>query len=121
MNSSRTASEEQIDELLGHLVGKLRRRIQHMPFDQAQYLVGDPNNRIADPVAETLLENWPENREPRIVLMKNGIKIPDFNNYRLSDCLKDDGFILSEKTREIMRDLNGIQPRLCARSVSMFR
>lgn len=59
-----TITPEQWDEIFSQLSGKLRRRVAGMPRSRAQWLIGDPNKRIIEPVSAVLLG---EGREMKTV------------------------------------------------------
>jgi hypothetical protein len=55
---------DQSDEIMSHIVGKLRSRISGLSKREAQYLIGSPSERLIEPVAKTIMEKV----RPRIKL-----------------------------------------------------
>lgn len=53
--NAKTLTTEQWDLIFSQLAGKLRRRVSDMQHSHAQWLIGNPNERIVEPVAAVLM------------------------------------------------------------------
>lgn len=104
---SSVATADQIDEVLGHIVRGLRKRMAHMDHSQIQFLVENPNSRVIDRITMTLFENRPKSMRPGLQLLFPGIRIYKCERYSLKSCFPSDRFNLSNQDRCFLSEGSG--------------